>query len=112
MFQHSDIDNIYRNIDKVPGALNGFGLLQAVQSYSFSQAKQETSFNFFHYSIQEFLAAFHIANLNVFQQTAILKETFWVGKYYNLWIMYVGLTEGGKMAFNHFLSGNKYVSVI
>ena len=107
VFQYSDIHNICPNFDKIPGALNGFGLLQAVQSFSFSQIKQETSLNFLHYSVQEFLAAFHVANLNAFQQGTILRETFWIGKYFNMWIMYVGLTEGKVIAFKHFLSGNR-----
>ena len=107
VFQYSDIRNICPNFDKIPGALNGFGLLQAVQSFSFNEVKEEASLNFLHYSVQEFLAANYITSLNAFQLGVILRETFWVGKYFNMWIMYIGLSGGKALAFRHFLSGNR-----
>ena len=109
IFSYNDLKNACPNVDEIPGALNGFGLLQAVQHFSFSNNKHETSLNFLHYSIQEFLAAFYISSLNSGCQVALLKSTFWNENYFNAWIMYVGLNEGNCLAFKHYLSNRKYL---
>jgi len=109
IFSYDDLKNACPCIDEIPGALNGFGLLQAVQHFSFSNNKHETSLNFLHYSIQEFLAAFYISSLNSGNQVALLKNSFWNENYFNAWIMYVGLNEGNCFAFKHYLSNRKYL---
>ena len=38
----------------------------------------------------------------------LLEQHFSNSKYFNVWIMYVGLTSGESFAFKHFLSGNKF----
>lgn len=109
IFSYDDLKNACPSFDEIPGALDGFGLLQAVQHFSFSNNKHETSFNFLHYSIQEFLAAFYISSLNSSNQVALLKSTFWNENYFNTWIMYVGLNKGNCFAFKHYLSNRKYL---
>ena len=60
------------------------------------------SFHFLHYSIQEYLAAYHIASLSDDKLLSLLEETFWNIRYFNTWIMYVGLTEGKQFIFTPF----------
>ena len=49
------------DIIDVPGAISGFGLLQTVQHFGITE--NTITFNFLHFSIQEFLAAYHITCL-------------------------------------------------
>ena len=111
IFSYDDLKNACPITDTIPGALNGFGLLQAVQYFSYLNNTHETSLNFLHYSIQEFLAAFYISSLNSSNQVTLLKSTFWNENYFNAWIMYVGLNGGNFFAVKHYLSNRKYLLV-
>ena len=85
---------------------NGLGLLKAVEHFNFADNCDQVSFNFLHFSFQEFLAAFHITMSSDTEQTKIMQEKFWDDRYQNMWIMYFGLTKGNLFPLIHFLSGN------
>jgi len=89
---------------RIPGAMYGFGLLQATEHFGTEGPEKMYSLNFAHYSIQEYLAAFYIQSLPDDKQFDLLKDTFWNEKYLNTWIMYVGLTKGRTIAFKSFLA--------
>ena len=89
-------------IESVPGAINGFGLLQAVEH--FSATCKTISFNFIHFSIQEFLAAQCVANLPPEEEGQVLENHFWSKRYFNMFSMYIGLTRGQRSSFKQFLS--------
>ena len=82
------------------GNYSGLGLLKIFDAKEDSQM----SFSFLHLSTQEILAAYHITSLPSRKQHDAMKDTFWDDKYYNMWIMYVGLTEGQSHEFWRFLS--------
>jgi len=88
---------------------NGLGLLKAVQYFSTAKNCEETLFNFLHFSLQEFLAAFYIASSSNKIQVHMLEEYFWDSRYLNMWIMYAGLTGGDSLVLKHFLSGNRFM---
>ena len=88
---------------------NGLGLLKAVEHFNFAENCDQVSFNFLHFSFQEFLAAFHITMSSDTEQTKIMQEKFWVDRYQNMWIMYFGLTKGNSLPLIHFLSGNRFL---
>ena len=90
------------------GNWSGLGLLKAVEFYSTSDNIINTSLNFLHLSLQETLTAHHITLLPKKQQINLLKNNFLNTRYFNTWIMYVGLTNGHSFAFKHFLSGNRF----
>ena len=107
IFEKSEIENFCPNLTLSPRNWNGLGLLQAVQlKYSITGNETNVLFNFLHLSIQEVLAAHHVTSLPNDEQIKLLKKTFWDSKYFNMWIMYVGLTKGRSFSFQHFLSGN------
>ena len=81
---------------------SGLGLLKAVKFFNINS--EDTSFSFLHLSVQEILAAYHITLLPTHKQLQLLHNSFWKTRYYNMWIMYVGLTEGQSFEFRHFLS--------
>ena len=72
IFTIDEIRKACPDISVIPGAINGFGLLQAVQSFSVAEAT--LNFNFIHYSVQEFLAAHYIAYLPQRDQLQALFE--------------------------------------
>ena len=85
------------DIAVIPGAFNGFGILQAVQ-HSGLTGKTMT-FNFIHFSIQEFLAAYHITQLPPHEELQILKSKFWSCLHSNMIAMYTSITKGQRPAF-------------
>ena len=58
VFTFDEVGRVCHNIMEMPGAVNGFGLLQAVQHYPDVGVGKTMSFNFLHFTMQEFLAAF------------------------------------------------------
>ena len=85
---------------------NGLGLLKAVQCYNREIGNDQVTFHFLHFSIQEYMAAWYISTLSDRKQIRLLQKTFWKHRYYNTWIMYVGITSGCTFALQHYLSGN------
>ena len=90
-------------VESIPGALNAFGLLQAIEHVSIFQTT--TTFNFLHLSVQEFLAANHVTTLTPDEEFAILNEYFWTDSHTNLFTMYLTVTQGQRSSFRKFLSG-------
>ena len=90
---------------------DGLGLLKAVKFFSFDNNERNVSYNFLHLTTQEMLAAYHITLMSEEDQIKCMQEIFWNNKYYNVWIMYVGLAKNQlPVAFQHFLSGNWFRS--
>ena len=83
------------------------GLLKSVKYFNAEDGGDRESFHFLHYSIQEYMAACYIASLPTNELLLLLQETFWNPRYFNTWVMYVGITAGRHRAFTHFLSGNR-----
>ena len=97
------------DINDTPGAINGFGLLQTVQHYPQEGAGETASFNFLHYTMQEFLAAFHVSTLSDEEQSSLMEETFWSERFNFMWMMYVGIVGTQSKLFNDFISQGKCV---
>ena len=90
-------------VESIPGALNAFGLLQAIEHVSIFQTT--TTFNFLHLSVQEFLAANHVTTLTPDEEFVILNEYFWTDSHTNLFTIYLSITQGQRSCFRKFLSG-------
>jgi len=107
VFSFEDIKLACPSIEEVPGALNAFGLLQAVEHYGHDQhllGKPTKTFNFIHFSVQEFLAAYYVTRLKDGDELKCLRKYFFAENYGNTFAMYVGLTNGQHSAFKKFLS--------
>ena len=92
---------------KVPEGLNGLGLLQAIQHLGLMEAT--TTVNFLHLSLQEFLAAYHIAHLNADDELIVLHERFLDKNYLKTFSFYLGLTKCQRRAFKYYIyGGGKY----
>ena len=84
---------------------NVYGLLQSVQFNEL--VEEERYYNFTHFSIQEYLAAFHLVN----KERKIIKkmhDCFWEPKYSGIWKMYIGITKGKDLALKQFLTGESF----
>ena len=87
----------------IPGALNGYGLLQVIKHFGLTGTTM--TFNFLHLSIQEFLAAYYITTLSAHEELKIIKEKFWSNVHSNMIAMYITITRGQRSPFKQFLSG-------
>ena len=106
VFTADDIRRICPNLDISSKGCIKLGLLRVTQHFDIEETDPVVSYNFLHLSIQEFLAAWHISSLSFLQQKEILQRTFWSPRYFNSWIMYMGLTKGKTIAFEFFLGGS------
>ena len=111
IFTHDDIKEACPDItEAIPGAINGFGLLQAVEHFCITQTM--TTFNFLHLSIQEYLAAHYIANLPADKELEIIEAKFWNSIHFNMFSIYVAITKGQRPSFKHFLcDGDKSIVI-
>ena len=110
IFTLDEVKVVCPDIETIPGAINGFGLLQAVQHFGF--AGKTLTFNFTHFSIQEYLAACCITKLSPLQELKFLHKYFWYDNYSNTFAIYVALTKGQRSSFKNFLSdGNKTITI-
>ena len=110
IFTFEEIKEACPDITAIPGAINGCGLLQAVEHFGFTGTT--TTINFLHFSIQEYLAAHHIANLPADEELKIIEEKFWSNIHFNMFSIYVSLTKGQRPSFKHFLcGGNKTITI-
>ena len=107
VFTFEEIKQTCPNIDKIEGAINGFGLLQAVEHYPHKGAGTTQSFNFLHFTMQEFLAALHVSTLPSEQQSSLMEKTFWDGHYNFMWMMFVGIVGIKSEIFVKFVSEGK-----
>ena len=98
------------DIAAIPGAINGFGLLQAVQH--FGLYTKTMTLNFIHFTIQEFLAAHYISHFPPNEELKVIEENFWNNIYFNMFSIYISLTKGQRSAFKQFLSGGNEVITI
>ena len=108
VFTLSEIKIGCPNLTMTSSNWNGLGLLKAAQYFSVEIGNNQVTFHFLHFSLQEYMAAWYISTLSEREQIKLLKETFWEHRYYNAWIMYVGITCGSSFALRHFLSGNRF----
>ena len=101
VFTFDEIKVACPDIAAIPGAINGFGLLQAVQHFGLTG--KTMTFNFLHFSIQEFLAAHHVANLSPSKELKLLHEKFWSDIHSNMFAIYITLTKGQRPSFKQFI---------
>ena len=101
VFTFDEVKAACPDIVAIPGAINGFGLLQAVQHFGLTG--KMVTFHFLHFTIQEFLAAHHVASLSPSKELKILKKKFWSDIHSNMFAIYISLTKGQRESFRHFI---------
>ena len=103
VFTYDEIEAHCPDVTATPEAINGFGLLQAIQHYHLTG--KTTTFNFLHLTIQEYLAAYCIiTELRPDEELCLLREQFWSDLHANMFAIYVTLTKGQRSSFKKFLS--------
>ena len=104
VFTLAEVKKEYPNL--TPANWYGLGLLKKAQYFKAQDGCDHESFHFLHYSVQEYMAAYYIASISGNELLSLLRKTFWNVRYFNTWVMYVGITGGKDFMFTHFLSGN------
>ena len=105
VFELADIENTCENFASHG---NGLGLLKPASFLDMGIQNKYPSYNFLHKSIQEYMVAYHIASLPPKMLSDLLNKKFWDSSYFNVWVMYVGITKGEQKEFKHFLSGSRF----
>ena len=101
-FTLDEIKTLCPEIETIPGAINGLGLMRTVEHSAVFEASK--TFNFIHFSIQEFLAAHYIScYLSHRELLSLFEDKFWDNFYSNMFMLYVALTKGQQVAFKDFL---------
>ena len=103
IFTLDEITAACPDIAATPRAINGFGLLQAVQHFGL-YAKTMT-LNFIHFTVQEYLAALYISYLPPNEEVKVIEANFWSNIHFNMFSIYISLTKGQRSSFKKFLSG-------
>ena len=110
IFTLHEITTACPDIAATPGAINGFGLLQAVQH--FGRYAKKTTFNFIHFTVQEYLSALYISCLPPDKEFRAIEAKFWSDIHFNMFTMYIALTKGQRSSFKKFLSsGNEAIAI-
>ena len=104
------LDEIKSSCPDITVAINGFGLLQTVQYLGL--AEETVTFNFIHFSIQEFLAAYYVTHLPPDEELTVLQDKFENHLYNNMFSFYITLTKGQRQSFKQFLSKGDYTFAI
>ena len=110
IFTLDQIKQFCPQVESIPGALNAFGLLQAIEHISIFQKTK--TFHFLHLSVQEFLAANCITTLTPDEELCILEKYFWCQRHSNMFTMYITLTKGQRPSFKKFLTGRDNTNTI
>ena len=101
IFTLHDVIGFCPDIQAINGAIDGFGLLHAVENFETMKLK------FIHFTIQEFLAAHYISYLPPNEEFKVIEATCWSEIHFNMFTMYILLTKGQRPSFKAFLSGGK-----
>ena len=110
IFTLDDITASCPDIAAIPGAINGFGLLQAVQHFGLYE--KTMTLNFIHLTIQEFLAAHYISHLPPNEELKVIEANFWNDIHFNMFSIYISLTKGQRSSFKKFLcGGNEAIAI-
>ena len=86
-----------------------FGLIQTAQFTDVATSADTLLYSFVHFSVQEYLAAYYLSQRFSIAQLFQIHHNFWDERYFAIWKMYTGITQGKKFPLQHFLSGENFI---
>ena len=113
VFTFEEIKLTCPDVAAIPGAINGLGLLQAMQHFGLTD--KTMTLNFLHASIQEFLAAHYLTLLPSKDEQKVLEEKFWSDTHSNMFAIYMMLTKGQRPSFQQFIKpslGQRFIGLL
>ena len=104
IFNNEDIERLSPYLALHSKELQGLGLLKATEHFSIKDMSKCVWYNFLHLSVHEFLAAYYLRSLKPSEQFQILKNTFFLKHYINVWDMFIGLQQSNTYNFHQFVT--------
>ena len=104
VFSDMDIERLSPTLASSSKEYQGLGLFRATERLSIKKMENCIWYNFLHFSIHEFLAAYYLNTLEPCEQFKILKRTLFIKRYINVWSLFVGLQDNVVYQFHHFLT--------
>ena len=107
IFTYDEIKRVCPKLNDIPGAINGFGLLQTQSEECYYQKPgvgKTISLNFLHLTMQEYLAALHVSMLPNEQQSILMNFLFFNDRFNFMWIMYMGIMKSQSHCFTEIVS--------
>jgi len=92
IFTNKDIEKICYTFAPTFNSFHGLGLLNSIQYRNYKLSKC-ISYNFVHLSIQEYLAAYYLNSLDVFDLFKSLKQTFLVNNFIHTWTLLIQMKK-------------------
>ena len=104
IFTDRDIESLSPNLVAPTKKFYGLGLFKATEHLNMKKIDNCVWYNFLHLSIHEFLAAYYLKSLNISEQFKILENTFFIKRFFNVWVIFVGLQRKATFDFHQFLT--------
>ena len=104
VFTEEDINTVCSSFTLTDNKFYGLGLLNYTTYTELDdnwELKKYVYCSFVHLSVQEYLAAYYISLLKPCYQFQLLKDTFLVDKYLNIWIMFCKMIMRKIKSFGH-----------
>ena len=76
----------------LPEGVSTLGLLQSVAQV-YEEGEDQASYNFLHYTVQEYLAALHLSEMHTHKQMTVLESRYGSRKFDRKWRMYFESTQ-------------------
>ncbi|XP_065915191.1 uncharacterized protein [Dysidea avara] len=102
VFTKEDVESICNNFNLDFDSYHGLGLLNYTEYTQFIGFNKCVYYNFLHLAIQEFLAAYHIDSLDISDQFQLLKSTYFIDSYIQVWIMFIQMNKSNVRTFHQF----------
>ena len=102
VFTKEDVESICNNFNLDFDNYHGLGLLNYTGYTKIIGFNKCVYYNFLHLAIQEFLAAYHIDSLDISDQFQLLKSTYFIDSYIQVWIMFIQMNKSNVRTFHQF----------